>query len=756
MSNGPPRRKRIPRTVSVQLPPGRWKQAWTQLRSGNVWARVGLCLLAAVTILIGTAGWQPPFRFRTGQVPQRDIVARTNFAVPDLNKTQLARDRARQQSRYVYEQDAEPLVQLRSKLINTIVEIGNAPTLEALDPELWQDFQPPLAEGTMPPTREEEEEQFEQFRAAVGGMERVGFEKAIEDIFAPLELRGLLQKLQHSDGDQKEIIVHPQGQSDRRTKVQVADVLIDLQTAEDSALKQQLLTNQHTKAVGDRVFTWLRGRLPSTLIIDQVQTARERDAAVAMVPPEFFEIQAGQPLAFAGKPLGPDQMELLRQEQEAYLEQEYQGVSRFTRSIAVLGLIGTLFALCAGYVYSRKPRLSLPLDRFALLLALAALSAISARWLATDAWRAEIIAVLLFSMAVAIAMGREIALPLTVAMTSFVAVVTGKDVGQFLILLAVAATAIMLLGSIRSRLRLIQICLEAGLLAAVLAIGVAVLDGQPLSLRLLQDAGLFGFWTLAAGFVITGVLPLIERGFGVLTDLSLYELGDASHPLLQQLVQRAPGTYNHSINVASLAEGAAESIGARGLLVRVGAYFHDIGKMLKPGYFTENQQQGVNRHDTLMPAMSTLIIVAHVKDGVELALNHHLPQPIIDFIEQHHGTTLVEYFYHQANERSQTDPDGGQVEENAFRYPGPKPQTKEAAVLMLADAVESACRSLSEPTPARIESVVESLAMKRLLDGQFDESSLTLKELRSVQNSLTKTLIAVYHGRVKYPDQRTA
>lgn len=178
--------------------------------------------------------------------------------------------------------------------------------------------------------------------------------------------------------------------------------------------------------------------------------------------------------------------------------------------------------------------------------------------------------------------------------------------------------------------------------------------------------------------------------------------------------------------MASLAEGAAESIGARGLLVRVGAYFHDIGKMLKPGYFTENQQQGVNRHDTLLPAMSTLIIVAHVKDGVELALNHHLPQPIIDFIEQHHGTTLVEYFYHQASERSQADPEGGQVEESAFRYPGPKPQTREAAVLMLADAVESTCRSLSEPTPARIESVVETLAMKRLLDGQFDESGLTL------------------------------
>lgn len=707
-------------------------------------------------MVLGTAAWNPPFPYRTGEVPQRDIVARTNFAVPDLNKTQLARDRARQQARYVYEQDPEPLVQLRSKLINTLVETGNAPTLDALDSSIWQEFQPPLPEGKTTLTREEQEERFEQFRQAVGGMERAKLEQAIEEIFAPLEQRGLLQKLQHSDGDQKEIIVHPKGQPDSRMKVPVTDVLIDLQTAEDSPLKRRLHANAHTAPVADELFTWLRGRLPTTLTIDQVQTARERDAAVALVPPEYFEYQAGQPLAFAGKPLGPEQMELLRREHEAYLANTGRTGAQIVRGLAVLGLIGAMFALCGGFVIHRHQRVFQNLNHFALLLAIAALTVMLARWLARDAWRAEIVPLVLFGLTVAIAYGRELALLLAFAVTGVVAIITGKSVAPFLVLLAVIATAIMLLGNIRSRLRLIQICLETGVVAVILALGMAGLEGQPFSQRLVIDALSLGGWTLASGFVITGLLPLIERGFGVLTDLSLYELGDASHPLLQQLVQRAPGTYNHSINVASLAEGAAEAIGARGLLVRVGAYFHDIGKMLKPGYFTENQQQGVNRHDTLLPAMSTLIIVAHVKDGVELALNHHLPQPIIDFIEQHHGTTLVEYFYHQASERSQADPEGGQVEESAFRYPGPKPQTREAAVLMLADAVESTCRSLSEPTPARIENVVETLAMKRLLDGQFDESGLTLQELRAVQNSLTKTLIAVYHGRVKYPDQRTA
>ena len=190
--------------------------------------------------------------------------------------------------------------------------------------------------------------------------------------------------------------------------------------------------------------------------------------------------------------------------------------------------------------------------------------------------------------------------------------------------------------------------------------------------------------------------------------------------------------------------------------MRVGAYFHDIGKMLKPGYFVENQGHDANRHESLVPAMSTLIIIAHIKDGADLARQHRLPEPIIDFIEQHHGTTLVEYFYRRASERSEANPDGGEVDESDFRYPGPKPQTKEAAVLMLADAVESASRALVEPTPARIESLVHEIAMKRLLDGQFDACGLTLQELATIEDSLVKSLTAVYHGRIKYPDQRTA
>jgi membrane-associated HD superfamily phosphohydrolase len=179
--------------------------------------------------------------------------------------------------------------------------------------------------------------------------------------------------------------------------------------------------------------------------------------------------------------------------------------------------------------------------------------------------------------------------------------------------------------------------------------------------------------------------------------------------------------------------------------------------MLKPQYFAENHgQSSPSLHETLLPAMSRLIIVAHVKDGADLARQHHLPQPIIDFIEQHHGTTLVEYFYRRAAERSEIDPSQGEVEEHSYRYPGPKPLSKEAGVLMLADASESASRTLIDPAPARLESLVRDIAMRRLLDGQFDECGLTLQELQIVEDSLVKSLTAVYHGRVRYPEQKTA
>jgi hypothetical protein len=331
------------------------------------------------------------------------------------------------------------------------------------------------------------------------------------------------------------------------------------------------------------------------------------------------------------------------------------------------------------------------------------------------------------------------------------------------VLIAVAVTAVAPLGRIASRSRLVKVGFQTAAACFLISAGFDFLAGEPVTgpwldqnvfMRSARAAG----WCLVAGYLVAGSLPFIEQAFGVVTNISLLEMSDISHPLLRDLVRLAPGTYSHSIAVATIGETAAERIGANGLLVRVGAYYHDVGKMLKPHYFIENVTEGSeSRHQHLAPAMSTLIIIGHVKDGVDLAMQYKLPRPLVDFIEQHHGTTLVEYFYREATRQADRQPDyKASVEESSFRYPGPKPQTREAGVLMLADAVESASRSLSDPTPKRIENLIHDITMNRLLDGQFDECALTLSEIHAIEESLAKSLIGIYHARIKYPEQRTA
>jgi len=244
------------------------------------------------------------------------------------------------------------------------------------------------------------------------------------------------------------------------------------------------------------------------------------------------------------------------------------------------------------------------------------------------------------------------------------------------------------------------------------------------------------------------LLPVIEPAVGVSSDLTLLELSDLNHPLLQRMALEAQGTYHHSQVVSQLAEHAARAIGANALLTRVGALFHDIGKMQKSVYFVENQSGGVNKHDDLSPSMSALVVADHVKNGIELAKKWRLPQAVIDFIPQHHGTSVMEFFYHKALES------GESVKVDDYRYPGPKPQNRETAILMLADAVEAATRSLAKPTPARIKEVTKQIIDKRLLSGELDESNLTISDLAKIRAAFIPLLTGIHHARIAYPGQR--
>jgi len=254
-----------------------------------------------------------------------------------------------------------------------------------------------------------------------------------------------------------------------------------------------------------------------------------------------------------------------------------------------------------------------------------------------------------------------------------------------------------------------------------------------------------------ASIVAIGVLPYLESAFKITSAIRLLELSNPNHPLLRRLMLEAPGTYHHSILVGNLAEAAAEAVGADGLLARVGAFYHDIGKLKRPYFFVENQVGKDNPHDKIAPSLSTLIVTSHVKDGLELAGEYKLPEVVTQFIAQHHGTDLVRFFYHRATEAS----DDNSVDEKDFRYPGPKPQGKEVAIVSLADAVEAAVRSLSKPTPGKIEGLVRKIIKDRLNSGELDESDLTFHDMDKIANAFVKVIMGMFHTRVEYPEKIT-
>jgi len=253
---------------------------------------------------------------------------------------------------------------------------------------------------------------------------------------------------------------------------------------------------------------------------------------------------------------------------------------------------------------------------------------------------------------------------------------------------------------------------------------------------------------LFSAIVAIGVLPFLESSFGILTPISLLELSNPNHPLLKKLLMEAPGTYHHSLIVGNLAEAAAERVGGDPLICRVGAFFHDVGKMKRPLFFIENQMSKDNPHDKVAPSLSHLIITSHVRDGLEMQEEYRLPKPIRDICEQHHGTTVLMYFYNKALEQDKS----GTVNIDDFRYAGPKPQTKEAAIVMLCDAVEAAVRAMNRPTPNRIESVIQKIIKDRLNDGQLDECDLTFKDLDKIADAFLRTLNGIYHARIEYPE----
>ena len=331
------------------------------------------------------------------------------------------------------------------------------------------------------------------------------------------------------------------------------------------------------------------------------------------------------------------------------------------------------------------------------------------------------------------------------------------DINLFLTMIAGAVTCCFSLREIRTRMKLLQVSALSAAIVFLTAGSLACLDflAEKVSLSdVFSNAGYHAGATFLVGLLIQSLLPLIEKIFHIATSMTLLDYSDANQPLLKKLAMEAPGTFSHSLLIGSISEAAAEAISCNGLLCRVGAYYHDIGKINKANYFIENEFGSASRHKELSPTMSQLVIVGHVKDGIEMAREYNLPNVLRQFIETHHGTTLIEHFYHEAKKLTMKNSKGKVIDEpseSEFRYPGPKPRSKEAAIVMLADTIEGAVRSLPEVTPTKVEAVVHTMSMRRLQDGQFDECDLSLRELSQIEASISKTLAAHHHGRIAYP-----
>jgi putative nucleotidyltransferase with HDIG domain len=532
-----------------------------------------------------------------------------------------------------------------------------------------------------------------------------------------------------------------------------------LKDAVDS-ISSQLPRDQREDAVIRTLITpWLR----ANVMYDAVETKARRAQAIEMVDPVIETIPKRSVLIRSGYPVTKQTLIWLaaHEKQQSELEPPAERIQRLVAN-GLLLLIGIGLTAAIGNTVDRS--LIRTKKTVLLLLTLSLLPLLLGKALLYLSVSLQFLPSSMISYAVPLALAPILASVLAggfagilVGFWSSFAMATllGNSFEVLVLGLLITVAAVYTTRDVKRRSKLFKAGLWIAAVKILFTLVIALLN-QPSWQVLLSQLGTALVSGLISALLALLLIPVFEQLFSITTDIKLLELSDLSHPLLQSLAIKAPGTYHHSLMMASLAQNAAEAIGANGLQLRVCAYFHDIGKLVKPGFFSENIQYTENPHDDLAPSMSTLVIVSHIKEGVMLAKKYKLPQLIIDGIEQHQGTTLVSVFYHRAKtqqDKNSASTNGARnpVNDEDFRYEGPRPQNREMAILMLADSCEAASRSLDKSTPVRISNLISDIFDGRLRDGQLDECNLTLAELNTVKQSFIFSLTNMLHGRVAYP-----
>ncbi len=491
--------------------------------------------------------------------------------------------------------------------------------------------------------------------------------------------------------------------------------------------------------------------LQANFIYNAEATKEKREAAMEAVAPVRVAVQRGEKIIGEGDIATPDHI------------QKLEALGLLKAPVPVSAVIGIAILVAIGMtvvmVYLYQNRIDIyQNENYLVLISLIVVSALSlAKTVIAIDMNPEwsrllgyLIPVAAASMLLAILLDTKLALLVTAVLAGFIGIITGNELRFAMVGVVSGMVGVYSVSRLSQRSDLAK----AGLVY-ISSANVAVIIGVELVTRGINSSALavgtiVGLLNGIFSAVLTiGVLPYLESAFGITSSVKLLELANPGQPLLKKLLMEAPGTYHHSIIVGNLAEAAAEAVGGDSLLVRVGSYYHDIGKLRRPYFFIENQLSTDNPHDKLTPNLSTLIITSHTKDGVEMTREHKLPKPVLDIIEQHHGTSLVSFFFHCALENDKNE---RTVNEEDFRYEGPKPQTKEAAIVMMADSVEAAVRALQKPTPGRIEGLVRRVIKDKLQDSQLDECDLTFKDLDVIAAAFVRVLSGIFHTRVEYPE----
>ncbi len=709
-------------------------------------------LWAIAYVLVTTLAFSPSLSFRDtpvtpGMVAPHDVVAPRDLIVPDPDATARRRAEASAEVLPLYEADAMAAgrfeEELRAAFVRARTVASRARPRGAVTPEVRDAFTLPIGDE------------------ALAALARQGFSKDLEDRFVAIGLdlyrTGVADHRDLAPEARSRGLAVRDSASGRETRLREASTL-EYGNETKAAVAARLVDTPLSVRERAEAAAFLAAILRPNLTYDGNLTASRREAAARSVESVFTRIPRGKVIVRRG-----DEVSTRAAQWIAAVRASASDPSSWVKVTGVLIL--QVLAVAAYWLDARRQRRR-KRERsasvvFGSVLATGILFALVTRggFALAQALSPSLegasgavnyaIPFAAGPIVVSLVAGMGPALLVALVHAIGAGVLMGLSFPFALFSVVGSLAGIYGLGKVRARSVLLAMggMVAVGNLVAIAAIHF--LSAGPWGWEFLYDALAGTAGGLMVAMVVGLFLPIFEHLFSVVTDIRLLELSNQNLPLLRNLALEAPGTYQHSLMLGHLAEAAAEAIGADALLARVSGYYHDIGKTKMPDYFIENQSKGFNRHDRLEPSMSALIIAAHVKEGVEMGTKARLPEPIVTAIREHHGTKLIRYFYQKALTRH--DPAQGPVQETEYRYPGPKPSTRILGILMIADAVEAASRTLLEPTPAKIRAMIQTIVDDCLRDGQFDACDLTMRDLATIIDALERTVTTVFHHRIDYP-----